>query len=148
MKLENATKSVSIAPYRDGVHRSQVVALWRAVFAYEAPHNAPELTIDKKLAVNDQLFFVAVAGETVMGTVMAGYDGHRGWIYSVAVTPSHRRQGIGASLVAHAERALIQLGCVKINLQIIEGNEAVTAFYASLGFSIEKRISMGKRIHL
>jgi ribosomal protein S18 acetylase RimI-like enzyme len=77
---------------------------------------------------------------------MAGYDGHRGWIYSVAVSPAHRRQGIGSLLVAHAERALIDLGSVKINLQIMEGNESVTAFYSSLGFSVEKRISMGKRI--
>jgi ribosomal protein S18 acetylase RimI-like enzyme len=139
---------VTIIPYQNSVHRAQVVALWTAVLGYDAAHNKPELTIDKKLAAEDELFFVAVAGQIVAGTVMAGYDGHRGWIYSVAVAPSHQRRGIGSSLVAHAERALIGLGCVKINLQIVDGNEAVTAFYASLGFSIEKRISMGKRIYV
>ena len=82
----------------------------------------------------------------VVGTIMAGYDGHRGWIYSVAVSPSHRRQGIGSRLVSHAERALTDRGCMKINLQIMEGNESVTAFYASLGYSVEKRVSMGKRV--
>jgi ribosomal protein S18 acetylase RimI-like enzyme len=139
-------KDITIKGYEDAVHRSEVVALWEAVFAYEAAHNRPGLAIDKKLAVDDQLFFVALADHTVVGTVMAGYDGHRGWIYSVAVAPTHRRQGIGSRLVAHAERALIGKGCVKINLQILEGNKSVTAFYKTLGYAVEKRISMGKRI--
>lgn len=77
---------------------------------------------------------------------MAGYDGHRGWIYSVAVEPNYRRQGVGTALMAVAEHALKDKGCVKINLQILDGNSAVTAFYSSLGFAIEKRISMGKKI--
>ncbi|HMJ89419.1 MAG TPA: GNAT family N-acetyltransferase [Candidatus Acidoferrum sp.] len=77
---------------------------------------------------------------------MAGYDGHRGWLYSLEVAESHRRRGIGGRLVAHAERALTGRGCVKINLQIMEDRESVTAFYATLGYSIEKRVSMGKRI--
>jgi ribosomal protein S18 acetylase RimI-like enzyme len=139
-------KNISIKCYEDAFHRRQVVALWEEVFAYEAAHNKPTLAIDKKIAVDDQLFFVALADNTVVGTVMAGYDGHRGWIYSVAVAPTHRRQGLGSRLVAHAERALISKGCVKINLQISEGNESVTAFYATLGYSSERRISMGKRI--
>jgi ribosomal protein S18 acetylase RimI-like enzyme len=138
--------SIAITPYQDAFHRSQVVALWEAVFAYETAHNKPSLAIDKKLAIDDQLFFVALADQNVVGTIMAGYDGHRGWIYSVAVAPTHRRQGIGSRLVAQAERALIGKGCLKINLQILEGNESVTAFYATLGYSLEKRVSMGKRI--
>jgi len=77
---------------------------------------------------------------------MAGYDGHRGWLYSLAVAASHRRQGIGSRLAAVAEEALTKKGCVKINLQILPGNESVAAFYESLGFSVEQRVSMGKRI--
>jgi ribosomal protein S18 acetylase RimI-like enzyme len=138
--------TINILPFQNATHRSQVVALWETVFGYEAAHNNPGLVIDKKVAVNDQLFFVAVTDSTVVGTIMAGYDGHRGWIYSVAVAPSHRKQGIGSQLVAHAERALTGKGCVKINLQIMEGNESVAAFYASLGYSVDKRVSMGKRI--
>jgi ribosomal protein S18 acetylase RimI-like enzyme len=138
--------NITITHYNDQSHRKHVIILWKTVFAYETAHNRPDLVIDKKLAVNDDLFFVALAGDTVAGTIMAGYDGHRGWIYSVAVSPSHRRQGIGSHLVSHAERALIAKGSVKINLQIMQGNESVTAFYASLGFSVEKRISMGKPI--
>lgn len=139
--------TLTITSFSDASHRDRVIALWEAVFGYEAAHNRPALVIDKKLAVDDGLFFVALAGQEVVGTVMAGYDGHRGWIYSVAVSPSYRRRGIGSQLVRFAERALASKGCVKVNLQIMEGNESVSAFYASLGFSVETRVSMGKRLH-
>jgi len=138
--------NITITNYDDESHRSQVIALWQTVFAYDTAHNRPDLVLDKKLAVHDDLLFVALADNTVIGTIMAGYDGHRGWIYSVAVSPSHRRHGIGSQLVAHAERALIAKGAVKINLQVMQGNETVITFYESLGFSVEKRISMGKPI--
>jgi len=137
---------VTITPYADAVHRSEVIALWEAVSGYDKPHNKPSLSIDKKIEAKDGLFFVAAADGSVIGTVMAGYDGHRGWIYSVAVAPFHRRQGIGARLVSVAEQALTGKGCVKINLQIMDGNESVTGFYESLGYAVEKRISMSKRI--
>jgi ribosomal protein S18 acetylase RimI-like enzyme len=139
--------TVTITPFSDTPHRMKVIALWEAVFGYEAAHNQPTLVIEKKLAVDDGLFFVALSGQDVVGTVMAGYDGHRGWIYSVAVSPAHRRRGLGSQLVRVAERALATKGCVKVNLQIMEGNESVSAFYAALGFSVEKRVSMGKRLH-
>ena len=138
--------NTTFSNYNDHSHRNQVITLWETVFGYEAAHNRPALVIDKKLAANDNLFFVALDNDKVVGTIMAGYDGHRGWIYSVAVSPSHRRQGIGSRLVSHAEQALTAKGCMKINLQVVERNESVTTFYLSLGFSIEKRISMGKRI--
>ena len=121
------------------------MALWRTVLGYKDAHNDPGLSIDKKLAVNDGLFFVACQGQKVLGSVMAGYDGHRGWLYSVAVDPLQRHTGIGADLVRHAENALSQRGCVKINLMIVAGNEAVTGFYQSLGYQVEPRIAMGKR---
>lgn len=135
-----------IATYLDHIHRSQVIELWHAVFGYEAAHNAPALAIDKKLAVQDELYFVALAGDIVTGTILAGYDGHRGWLYSVAVHPAHRNCGIGSALVRHAERALTDRGCMKVNLQIVGGNEGVSRFYAALGYAVEERISMGKRI--
>ena len=138
--------TIEVIPYADGSHRVQAVALWKAVFGYETAHNDPHLSIDRKLAAADDLFFVALSGAAVVGTIMAGYDGHRGWIYSVAVAPTHRHQGIGSELVAHAERALARKGCVKINLQILEGNEGTVEFYETLGFAIEPRTSMGKRI--
>ncbi len=135
-----------IGPYRDRQHRAQVVALWEEAFGYDTAHNLPSLAIDKKLAVNDGLFFVATDKKAVIGTVLAGYDGHRGWLYSVAVHADYRRHGLGASLVRHAEQALTALGCMKINLQITGGNDAVVGFYEALGYAVEPRISLGKKI--
>ena len=129
-----------------------VVDLWRRSFAdpNPAPHNDPAASIRRKLAVGRELFFVAEADGAVVGTVLAGYDGHRGWLYSVAVHPAHRRRGIGAALVRRAEAALAalaELGCPKVNLQVVESNAAVVGFYQKLGYAVEPRVSMGKRLY-
>lgn len=136
-----------IAEFENSKHREEVIALWKNVFGYEAAHNSPEVVIDKKIQIKDGLFYVAQKDQKVIGTVMAGYDGHRGWIYSIAVHPKYRKQGIGSELLSYAQRKLKDLGCLKINLQIIEGNEGVQKFYLTNGFSIEKRISMGKKLY-
>ena len=135
----------SIIDYTDAIHRRPVIALWETVFGYEDNHNKPDLAIDKKLAAQDGLFFVAVLDGTVIGSILAGYDGHRGWLYAVAVHPSHRNQGLGKALVRFAEEALTARGCLKINLQIIAGNPSV-AFYEALGYAVEPRVSMGKKL--
>lgn len=135
-----------IQAYDDAAHRAQVIALWRDVFGYQTAHNDPTLALDRKLAAADGLLFVALAADQVIGTIMAGYDGHRGWLYSLAVLPEHRRAGTGSALVRHAEQALLQRGCLKINLQILESNAQVAAFYQALGYQVEPRISMGKRL--
>lgn len=135
----------AIARYSDRDHRQQVVALWKDVFGYDQPRNDPALSIDRKLAVDD-LLFVALVERKVVGTAMAGYDGHRGWLYSVAVAKDERRRGIGAALVRYAERELARLGCMKINLQVLPANEATAAFYSRLGYVIEPRVSMGKQV--
>lgn len=138
--------ATEILSFDNSAHRDQVVRLWELVFGYEAPHNVPALVIDKKLAVADDLFFVALIDGAVVGTVMAGYDGHRGWIYSMAVHPDHRNQAIGSQLLSFAEERLASQGCMKINLQIMEGNENVGAFYEANGYCVEKRVSMGKKL--
>lgn len=84
----------AIAEYSDEHHRRGVVGLWETVFGYETAHNTPGLAINKILAVKDGLFFVALAGNEVIGTVLAGYDGHRGWLYSIAVHPAHRARDL------------------------------------------------------
>jgi ribosomal protein S18 acetylase RimI-like enzyme len=125
-------------------HREQVISLWNEVFDYEKPHNKPDIAINRKIDFDDGLFFVAVDDDEVIGTVMAGYDGHRGWIYSMAVSPQHQNKGIGSALLSYAEERLSEKGCPKINLQILDGNEQVEAFYQKYGYRTEKRISMGK----
>jgi ribosomal protein S18 acetylase RimI-like enzyme len=126
---------------RDG---AAVAALWREVFADAPAHNVPEDDIRRKLAVQQELFFVAEEGGEVVGTALAGYDGHRGWVYYVAVEPSRRRRGVGAALMARVEEGLRALGCPKLNLQVRSSNRQAVAFYERLGYAVEERVSMGK----
>ncbi|GEO00596.1 acetyltransferase [Novosphingobium sediminis] len=119
-------------------------ALWREAFPKDPPRNRAEQSVPAKLAMNDDLLFVAVEHGEVIGSIMAGYDGHRGWLYSVAVRQSAKRRGIGTALVETAEAALRALGCPKINLQVRSTNAAVIEFYKELGFSVEDHISMGR----
>ena len=139
--------SIQIKEFNNSKHRSQVIKLWQTVFRYEAAHNSPEVVIDKKLQNQDSLFFLALNGNEVVGTVMAGYDGHRGWIYSIAVHPDFQKQGIGSDLLLFTQGKLEALGCLKINLQIMEGNESVQRFYLANGYSVEQRVSMGKKLY-
>lgn len=120
--------------------------LWRAAFPNDPPRNQAAFAIPAKLAVQPELFFVAADNSTIIGTVMAGYDGHRGWLYAVAVSALHQRSGVGTALVREAEAALRSLGCNKINLQVRADNEAVTDFYRQLGYAVEERISMGREV--
>jgi ribosomal protein S18 acetylase RimI-like enzyme len=138
---------VVIRQFDDARDRPAVVTLWQQVFGYGTPHNDPEFAIGKKLAVDDGLFFVAERDGAVIGTVMAGYDGHRGWIYSLAVKPEMRGRGTGRQLVLHAEAALAKAGCVKVNLQVLADNQGVVDFYRKAGYAVEARISMGKLLN-
>lgn len=94
---------ISIIPFSHSAHREEVILLWKTVFGYQTSHNEPSLVIDQKLAMDDGLFFVAVCDGAVVGSVMAGYDGHRGWLYSLAVLPEYRHRDIGSYLVLKAE---------------------------------------------
>ena len=121
-----------------------VADLWREVFPDSPQWNYPETDIRRKLAVQRELFLVASQDRELVGTALAGYDGHRGWVYYVAVSPSHRRQGIGRALMESVEAKLSRLGCPKLNLQIRAANSDVVAFYKRLGYAVEDRVSMGK----
>jgi ribosomal protein S18 acetylase RimI-like enzyme len=127
--------------------KEQVIALWKEVFNPKKPHNNPETAINIKVKHNDNLFFVAENDNQIIGTVLAGFDGHRGWIYSLAVLPKFRRKGIGGKLVEKAVDELKNLGCLKVNLQIMEDNSGVQNFYRKSGFVVEDRISMGKTLY-
>ena len=123
---------------------SQVVSLWSEVFPDSPAHNISQDDIRCKLAVQRELFLVACSGEELVGTAMAGYDGHRGWVYYVATSPRFQRQGIGSALMHRIETGLADMGCPKLNLQVRASNHEVVAFYKSLGYGVEERVSMGK----
>jgi ribosomal protein S18 acetylase RimI-like enzyme len=136
---------LEIRPFQER-DRPEVLALWSEVFAGDPPANQPGRMIDTKLRVQPELFLLGLAGGTVVATVMAGFDGVRGWVHHLAVQPQCRRQAIGTRMMSAAEAGLRALGCPKINLQVRSTNAAVVAFYESLGYAVEDRISLGRRL--
>lgn len=110
------------------------------------PWNDPHKDIRRKMEVQPDLFLVASLDGVLAGTVMAGYEGHRGWINYLAVAPEFRRSGIGRALMERAEELLRAAGCPKINLQVRAGNGAAVEFYRRLGFTVDDVLSMGKRL--
>ena len=123
-----------------------VVALWRQA-GLVVPWNDPYRDIERKLTVQPELFLVVEgdAGELI-GTAMAGYDGHRGWVNYLAVDEAHRGSGVGAELMAEAERLLEGRGCPKLNLQVRSSNTDVIKWYRSLGYEPDNAVSLGKRL--
>ncbi|MBZ9853359.1 GNAT family acetyltransferase [Mesorhizobium sp. CA13] len=133
----------SIIEYTDS-HFDGVDALWQDAFPNDTPWNAARSSIPEKLRHQPTLLLVVLESGRVVGSIMAGYDGHRGWISRIAVLQSHRRKGIGEALIQEAERRLAALGCVKINLQVVASNSEVLGFYHKCGYEVEERVSMSK----
>jgi ribosomal protein S18 acetylase RimI-like enzyme len=134
-----------IARY-DPEHQAAVVDLWSKCNLV-IPQNDPVEDIHRKLGFQPELFFVALLGETVIGSVMVGYEGHRGWLNYMAVLPEHQRRGYRRQLVDKAVDELRKLGCVKVNLQVRRRNASAVAFYEHLGFKDDDMVSLGKRLH-
>jgi ribosomal protein S18 acetylase RimI-like enzyme len=124
---------------------SAVIDLWQRCNLV-VPQNDPQHDIEMKRKVQPDLFFVGTVSGRIVATAMAGYDGHRGWIYYLAVNPDDRRQQIGRRMMAKAESALKKRGCPKINLQVRTSNQAVISFYKRLGFSNDDVIGLGKKL--
>ncbi|WP_220498224.1 GNAT family acetyltransferase [Stieleria mannarensis] len=124
---------------------SDVVSLWRRA-GLTRPWNDPHKDIARKLSVQSQWFLVGVLDERIIATVMAGYDGHRGWINYLAVDPDHRHGGRGRAIMQHAQQVLLEAGCPKINLQIRRDNTDAIAFYERIGFREDDVVSFGKRL--
>ena len=110
------------------------------------PWNDSRLDIGRKMKVNPEWFLVGLVDGRVVATVMAGYEGHRGWLNYLAVAPEFQGRGLAKTIVAEAERLLRKAGCPKINLQIRTSNQAVIEFYRRLGYSVDEVVSMGKRL--
>ena len=122
-----------------------VIQLWKDC-GLVVPWNDPHKDIQRKLEVQADLFLVGLARERLAATIMAGYDGHRGWINYLAVAPDLRRRGIGRRMVEQVESRLRALGCPKINLQLRTSNVDVVSFYEAIGYATDDVISMGKRL--
>jgi ribosomal protein S18 acetylase RimI-like enzyme len=135
----------TISKYRDE-HFAGVEALWQEAFPNDSPWNKATTAIVEKMRFQPDLMLVALDGPVVVGSVMAGYDGHRGWISRIAVLQAYRHKRIGRALLSEAEKRLTALGCIKVNLQVLESNSAVIRFYEGAGYEVEPRVSMSKRL--
>ncbi len=134
-----------VRPYADA-DRDGVILLWRLAFPAEPAWNESSTLIQRKLTVQPELFFVCVDGTEVVGTVMAGFDGVRGWVHKVAAHPERTRSGIASRLMQAAEEGLAGLGCPKLNMQVRADNASALAFYKAAGYQIEDRVSLSKHL--
>jgi ribosomal protein S18 acetylase RimI-like enzyme len=133
-----------VRPYQEP-DEEQVIKLWHSCCLI-VPWNDPKRDIWLKLLFQPELFLVGLIDSQVVATIMAGYEGHRGWFNYLAVEPKYQRQGIGRYMVEEATAKLKDLNCPKINLQIRTSNTAVIEFYKRLGFKMDDVVSMGKRL--
>jgi len=122
-----------------------VIALWEEC-QLTRPWNDPHKDIARKLAVQPELFLVGVIDEAVMASVMAGYEGHRGWVNYLAVATRFRGQGHARALMQHVEALLLQCGCPKVSLLVRSSNREALEFYRHLGYAQDESISLGKRL--
>src|SRR5512136_2229827 len=136
--------SFEIAWYRSEFQVA-VVDLWRKC-GLVVPQNDPVVDIRKKVDYQPELFFVALLDGHVVGSVMAGYEGHRGWLNYVAVLREYQGQGYGRKLVEKSVAELKKLGCLKVNLEVRKSNSSVIDFYMHLGFRDNEVVGLGKRL--
>ncbi|MEJ2044455.1 MAG: GNAT family acetyltransferase [Reinekea sp.] len=122
-----------------------VIQIWQAC-GLVTSWNDPEKDIARKVKVNPELFLVAERDGLVIGTIMGGYDGHRGWINYLAVTPDAQGHKIGEQLIKITEQKLLALGCPKVNLQIRSTNTQMIEYYRKLGYLEDHAVGMGKRL--
>jgi ribosomal protein S18 acetylase RimI-like enzyme len=130
--------------YRPG-DREALVWLW-SLCGLIRPWNDPYRDIDRKLTWDAPNLVVLEDADELIGSVMVGYEGHRGWVNYLAVHPGHQRRGLGRLLMDEAERRLRELGCAKVNLQIRRSNEAAAEFYRRIGYAVDDVVSMGRRL--
>jgi ribosomal protein S18 acetylase RimI-like enzyme len=125
--------------------RGEVIALWETCGLLR-PWNDPDKDIDRKLAQQPEGFLVMEEAGRIVGSVMTGYDGHRGWANYLAVHPDVRRRGLGRALMTAAEEYLLDAGCPKLNVQVRGDNEATIAFYEAIGYAVDDVVGLGKRL--
>ena len=122
-----------------------VIGLWESC-GLTRPWNDPQRDIERKLTDSNGAFWVVGQGGDVVASVMIGYDGHRGSINYLAITPRLQRSGLGAELMRRAEAFLIGLGCPKVSFCVRKDNDSVLSFYDSLGYVVDDVHFLGKRL--
>ncbi len=122
-----------------------VIDLWKTCNLTKSWNN-PEQDINRKLKDSPELFLVGTINRIIVASVMAGYDGHRGWIYYLAVGPGYRKRGLGRQIMAAAEERLLETGCPKIDLMVRKDNMGVIDFYQKIGYGHDEVITMSKRL--
>ncbi len=126
--------------------KNSVVELWK-ICRLTRPWNNPEKDIERKLSVQSEMFLVLEIQGSIIGSVMAAYDGHRGVINYLAVHPGYQKKGYGKILMTHVERELLNRGCPKINLLVRSDNLNVKRFYKSLHYDEQDDVKVfGKRL--
>lgn len=125
--------------------KNALIQLWTDC-GLVVPHNDPSKDIERKLRVNPEWLLIGERDGKVVASCMVGYEGHRGWINYLAVSPSCQKRGYALSMMKRAEQLLADAGCPKVNLQIRASNSKVIAFYERIGFTADAVVSLGKRI--
>ncbi|TKJ37971.1 GNAT family acetyltransferase [candidate division LCP-89 bacterium B3_LCP] len=133
-----------IRPYQSQ-DEGQVIDLWHRC-GLVVPWNDPKKDIDRQLQVNPELFLVGLVNDTIVASVMGGYEGHRGWVHYLAVLPEYQRRGFARDIMEVIENMLKKQGCPKINLQVRTSNMQAVGFYQSIGYKLDDVVSMGKRL--
>ena len=131
----------------DPADRDAVVALWRDA-GLVRPWNDPLRDYDLALSSGGSAILVALTEERIIGSAMVGFDGHRGWIYYLAVASAARRRGVARSLMAACEAWLRERGAPKLQLMVREDNEEALGFYAALGLEPQKVVTLGRFLEL
>jgi len=135
---------MELRPYADADEYA-VVELWRRC-ELTRPWNDPHRDIQRKLTTQPELFLVGEFEDSIVATIMAGFDGHRGWVNYLAVAPEHRARGYGRLLMRHIEERLTAKGCPKLNIQVRASNKDVLEFYRKIGYTVDEAVSLGKRL--
>lgn len=125
--------------------RQAVIDLWQRC-DLTRPWNDPNKDIDRKVQFQPGLFYVGTVSNRVVATAMAGYDGHRGSVFYLAISPDCQGMGLGRQLMAHIESVLIELGCPKLNTAVRSSNERVLGFYDRLDYAKDDVVGLGKRL--
>ncbi len=123
--------------------RADLIALWERC-GLTRPWNDPDLDINQAITTQSSTILVGIVESELLASVMAGSDGHRGWVYYVAVDPDHRRKNWGRDLMRAAEQWLKDRGCRKMQLMIRDGNEEADRFYQALGYEPQAVKTVGK----